>query len=129
MNVVRAGDPYKEHVEKTVELVMRRGRWGIPHILCYQSKVGPAKWLKPSLDETIVSLGQKGIRNVLVVPIAFVSDHIETLHEINIEARELAEKVGITNFNVMPGLNAHPKFILALADLVRKQIEKVTVLN
>lgn len=125
MNVVRSGDPYKEHVEKTVELVLQRGGWRIPHRLCYQSKVGPAKWLKPSLDETIRELGHSGTRKVIVVPIAFVSDHIETLHEINIEARELAGKVGIEQFEMTAGLNDHSTFIHALADLVEKAVRRI----
>jgi ferrochelatase len=124
MSVVRSGDPYKDQVEQTVELVMRKGGWKNEHVICYQSKVGPAKWLRPSLDETIAGLGEKGIRDVLIVPIAFVSDHIETLHEIDLEAREFAHKVGVTNFAMVRGLNDHPTFIRALADLVRIQLPK-----
>ena len=122
MSVIRSGDPYRDHVEKTVALVIEKGKWNCAHSLCYQSKVGPAKWLRPSLNETIGTFGQQGVRNVLVIPIAFVTDHIETLHEIDIEAREFAEKVGISRFELMPGLNAHPKFIAALADLVRSEL-------
>jgi ferrochelatase len=119
-SVIRSGDPYKDHVEKTVELVLKKGGWNLPHVLCYQSKVGPAKWLHPSLDESIHQLGRSGAKNALAIPIAFVSDHIETLHEINIEARGLAASVGISRFEMMVGLNDHPKFIQALADLVLK---------
>jgi len=122
ISIIRSGDPYKDHVEKTVSLVMQRGGWNVQHHLCYQSKVGPAKWLKPSLEETIRELGRRGTPNVVVVPIAFVSDHIETLHEINIEARELAHRVGIAQFEMVQGLNDHPIFIQALADLVRKAV-------
>lgn len=125
MSVIQSGDPYENQIKKTVELVLNRGSWNLPHTLCFQSKVGPGRWLRPSLDETIRTLGKQGIKNVLVIPIAFVSDHIETLHEIDIEARELAEKVGITHFAMMPGLNSHPKFIQALADLVRTQLKNV----
>lgn len=124
LSVIRAGDPYKDHIEKTVELVLHKGNWNIPHVLCYQSKVGPAKWLRPSLDETIRTLALYRVKHVLVVPIAFVTDHIETLHEINIEAREEAEKLGITQLELMPGLNSHPKFIGALADLVRNRLKQ-----
>ena len=122
MSVVRSGDPYKDQIEMTVEQVRKRGGWNFPHVLCYQSKVGPAKWLRPSLDETIGDLGMRGVKNLLVVPVAFVSDHIETLHEIDIEARKFAKKVGVEHFEMTPGLNAHPKFIRALADLVKKQV-------
>lgn len=123
MSVIHSGDPYKDHVEKTVDLVMKKGGWKNQHVLCYQSKVGPAKWLRPSLNETLGTLGREGKRDVFVIPIAFVSDHIETLHEIDIEAREFAHKVGITNFAMMPGLNDHPKFIEALKNLVMKSLE------
>lgn len=125
MSVIQSGDPYENQIKKTVELVLNRGGWNLPHTLCFQSKVGPGRWLRPSLDETIRALGIQGVKTVLVIPIAFVSDHIETLHEIDIEARELAEKVGITHFAMMPGLNSHPKFIQALADLVRTQLKNV----
>lgn len=124
MSVIRQGDPYKDHVEKTVDLVMKKGGWNLPHVLCYQSKVGPAKWLRPSLDEAIHNLAQNAAKNALVVPIAFVSDHIETLHEINIEARELARKVGITQFEMMSGLNDHPTFIRALTELALEQLQR-----
>ena len=120
MSVIRSGDPYRDHIEKTVELVMKEGGWENQHTVCYQSKVGPAKWLRPSLVETIALLGQEEKRDILVVPVSFVTDHIETLHEIDIEAREFAAKVGVTNFVMTPGLNTHPAFIRALGDLVRK---------
>jgi ferrochelatase len=119
LSVVRGGDPFKDQVEKTVELALKRGGWQVNHRLCYQSKVGPAKWLRPSLDETLSDLGHSGVTRVLVVPISFVGDQLETLHEINIEAREFAYSLGIKEFEMTPGLNAHPNLIAALADLIR----------
>jgi ferrochelatase len=121
LSVIQKGDPYQDHIEQTVQLVIKRGRWKSPHVLCYQSKVGGAKWLSPSLHQTIHDLAGRGIRHVLVIPVAFVTDHVETLHEINIEAREDARKLGITNFVLMPALNNHPKLIEALADEVLKR--------
>ena len=118
ISLVAKGDPYKAQIEETVRLVVDGGRWAYPHHLCYQSKVGPAEWLKPSLDETITRLGAEGRRNLLVVPVAFVTEHIETLHEINIEARELAMRSGIRRFEMMPALNDNPKFIGCLEELV-----------
>ncbi len=118
MSLVRKGDPYKDQIEETVRLVVERGAWKSPHHLCYQSKVGPAKWLGPSLPETIERLARAGRRHLLVVPVAFVTEHIETLHEINIEAREEAGRAGITRFEMMPALNDHPDFIRCLAELV-----------
>ena len=116
--VIDAGDPYREQVQATVELVMRRGGWPNPHALCYQSRVGPGRWLEPSLRDTLVRLAREGAKDVLVIPIAFVSDHVETLSEIGIEARELAQRLGIRQFEVMPALNDSPRFIQALAKLV-----------
>jgi protoporphyrin/coproporphyrin ferrochelatase len=120
MSLVKAGDPYKGHIEETVKLVIERGQWKSPHHLCYQSKVGPMEWLKPSLNETLERLAAQGRKHLLIIPIAFVTEHIETLHEINIEAREKAKHLEIEQFEMMPALNSHPKFIACLADLVLK---------
>jgi ferrochelatase len=118
VSVIAKGDPYQRHIEETVALVMRRGGWHNRHRLCYQSKVGASKWLQPSLHRTIRDLGAERIREVCVVPIAFVSDHVETLGEIDHEAREEAAELGIEQFEMTSGLNDSPKFIAALADLV-----------
>jgi protoporphyrin/coproporphyrin ferrochelatase len=122
LSLVREGDPYQQQIKETVRLVVDAGRWTSPHTLCYQSKVGPAEWLKPSLPATLRELASRGRRRFLVIPIAFVTDHIETLHEINIEARHEAEQLGVAQFEMMPGLNDHPMFIQCLADLVRKNL-------
>jgi ferrochelatase len=116
--VIEKGDPYQRHIEETVALVMQRGGWRNHHRLCYQSKVGASKWLQPSLHKTLRNLAEENIRGVCVVPIAFVSDHVETLGEIDHEAREEAASLGIERFEVTAGLNDSPTFIAALADLV-----------
>lgn len=121
-SVIEAGDPYCRQVEATTRLVMERGRWRYPHRLCYQSKVGPGRWLEPSLRATLKELGAAGVRSVLVIPISFVSDHIETLQEVDVEAREYAGQVGIRQFEMMPGLNDSPRFVAALAGLVLEAI-------
>ncbi|MGA9799676.1 MAG: ferrochelatase [Terriglobales bacterium] len=118
VSVIAKGDPYRRQIEETVELVMRRGRWPYRHRLCYQSKVGASKWLQPSLHRTIRDLAAEKIREVCVVPIAFVSDHVETLGEIDHEARAEAAELGIQQFEMTSGLNDSPTFIAALADLV-----------
>ncbi len=118
VSVVHGGDPYQAQIEATVKAVMERGRWANPHSLCYQSRSGPGRWLQPFIHETLQEIAASGAERVLVVPIAFVSDHVETLHEINIEAREQAETLGIQQFETMEGLNDSPAFIAALADLV-----------
>jgi ferrochelatase len=123
ISVVDNGDPYQRQIEHTVDLVWERGHWPARRHLCYQSKVGASKWLRPSMHETVKNLAAAGSRNVLVVPISFVSDHVETLHEIDIEHRAQALSLGIENFRMMPGLNDSPAFIAALAGLVRQQVE------
>ncbi len=124
LSLIERGDPYSKHVEETVRLVMQYGAWKNRHILCYQSKVGRRKWLTPSLIDTIDRLGRAGEKNLLVVPIAFVTEHVETLHEINIEAREQAHKVGVAQFEMMPAVGDSPTFIAALADVVRNSLNQ-----
>ena len=118
VSLVAAGDPYQRQIVETVSLVVNAGRWQSPHTLCFQSKVGPAEWLKPSLSQTLRELASRGRRHFLVIPIAFVTEHIETLHEIDIEARREAGQLGVAHFEMMPALNDHPAFIQCLADLV-----------
>ncbi len=103
---------------------MELGAWMNPHGLCFQSKVGPQKWIQPSLTETVDTLAHSGIKRVLVIPISFLTEHIETLHEINIEAREHAESVGIREFHMMPALDDSPLLIRSLADLVLRAVGK-----
>jgi len=122
VSVIHRGDPYQLQIEATVKGVMERGRWTNPHSLCYQSRSGPGRWLQPFIHETLHEMAARGAERVLVVPIAFVSDHVETLHEINIEARELAQNLGIQQFETMEGLNDSPAFITALADLVLRKV-------
>lgn len=120
--VIEQGDPYQRQIERTVDLVWRRGGWPARRHICYQSKVGASKWLRPSMHETIQRLAAAGSRSILVVPISFVSDHVETLHEIDIEHREQARSLGVEDFRMMPGLNDSPPFIAALAGLVRARV-------
>jgi ferrochelatase len=84
--------------------------------------VGASKWLRPSTHETVKRLAAEGRKHVLVVPISFVSDHVETLHEIDIEHREQARVLGILDYRMVPGLNDTPDFIEALAGLVRSKV-------
>jgi ferrochelatase len=105
-----------------VRLLTARGRWPNRHRLCYQSKVGASKWLQPSLHRTLRDLGAEKVREVCIVPVAFVSDHVETLGEIDHEAREEAGQLGITQFEMSAGLNDSPRFIAALGQLVQKAL-------
>jgi protoporphyrin/coproporphyrin ferrochelatase len=116
--VIEKGDPYQDQIEETVELAMQHGGWRNHHRLCYQSKVGASRWLQPSLHRTLRNVAGEGAKEVCVVPISFVSDHVETLGEIDHEAREEAMRLGIQQFEMTEGLNDSPTFIAALADLV-----------
>jgi ferrochelatase len=122
MSVIEKGDPYQRQIEETVRLLMQCGGWANPHRLCYQSKVGASRWLQPSLHQTLKGLAAERVREVCVVPIAFVSDHVETLVEIDHEAREEAHQLGMTQFEMTAGLNDSPKFIHALSELVQQAL-------
>jgi ferrochelatase len=122
MSIVERGDPYRRQIEETVELLMHRGRWSNRYRLCYQSKVGASKWLQPSLHTTLRELAREGARDLCIVPVSFVSDHVETLGEIDHEGREEAYKLGIEQFEMTAGLNDSPTFISALAGLVRSAL-------
>jgi ferrochelatase len=115
------GDPYVNQIMGTIQEITKivPVKWH----LSYQSKSGPVKWLEPSTDEKIKNLAAKGIKNVLVVPISFVSDHIETLYEIDILYKDLSEKLGIT-LKRIDSLNTHPVFIGALKDVVKKCVKE-----
>jgi protoporphyrin/coproporphyrin ferrochelatase len=122
VSFIERGDPYQRQVEATVRGVMALGAWRNPHSLCYQSKVGRQRWLEPMLEPELERLGRAGVRQVLVIPVAFVSDHIETLHEINIEARVVAEAAGVEQFEMTAALGENAKFIAALAELVVRAV-------
>ncbi len=115
------GDPYQKQVEATVEATMRRVGyydWSI----AYQSRSGPVKWMTPGTDEMIDKFAAVGHRALMLVPVSFVSDHIETLEEIDIEYRERATSQGITHFHRSPSLNDHDDFLSAMADLVSRRL-------
>ena len=103
-------------------LLTERGGWRNPHRLCYQSKVGASRWLQPSLHQTLRQLAAERVREMCVVPVAFVSDHVETLGEIDHEAREEARRLGVTRFEMSAGLNDSPKFIQALGQIVQQAL-------
>jgi protoporphyrin/coproporphyrin ferrochelatase len=120
LSVIEKGDPYQRQIEDTVRLLVERGGWCNPHRLCYQSKVGASKWLQPSLHRTLRDLAAEHAREVCVVPVAFVCDHVETLGEVDHEARGEARRLGIGQFEMSAGLNDAPKFIQALGQIVRE---------
>lgn len=118
--VIAAGDPYQWQVEQTTKAVVERlGIDALDWVVCYQSQVGPLEWIGPSTDDEIVRAGKEGVP-LIVVPIAFVSEHSETLVELDIEYRELAEENGVPAYTRVPAVGTHPSFVSALADLVWK---------
>ncbi|KAK4761689.1 hypothetical protein SAY87_029573 [Trapa incisa] len=130
--VEEAGDPYKDQMEECIALIMQelksRGAYN-DHILAYQSRVGPVQWLKPYTDEVLVELGQKGVKSLVAVPVSFVSEHIETLEEIDMEYRELALESGIENWARVPALNCTSSFITDLADAVMEALPSAAAMS
>jgi ferrochelatase len=117
--IVKAGDPYQWQVEQTVARVVERlDLPGLDHVVCYQSRVTPQKWISPSTEDELERAGHDKVA-VLVVPIAFTSEHSETLVELDVEYREEAEKLGVPGYFRAPAQNSDPGFIAALAGLVR----------
>jgi ferrochelatase len=121
--VTEGGDPYQKEIVDCTALIMETLNRPNPHTLAYQSRVGPVEWLQPYTEEAIPELAAQGVKDLLVVPISFVSEHIETLQEIDIEYREIAEASGIENFHRVPALNTHPVFIDSLATLVEDALK------
>lgn len=122
ISLVKKGDPYSLQIKETVEAVMKARNFSHEFHLCFQSKVGPMKWLEPSTDKMIEQLAKENKKHLLVIPISFVSDHVETLFELDIEYRHVANEVGIIDYKVMIGLNDSDKFVEALSDLVIQQL-------
>jgi ferrochelatase len=118
-SIVAAGDPYQWQVEQSVaQVVARLGIEGLDQVVCYQSRVTPQKWIGPSTEDELERAGHDKVA-VLVVPIAFTSEHSETLVELDVEYREVAEKLGVPGYFRAPAQNADAGFIAALAGLVR----------
>jgi ferrochelatase len=122
LSVIERGDSYPQEVGATVQGVMERLGFSHPYLLAYQSEVGPVKWMGPSTERIIHKLAKQGHKHVLVVPIAFTSDHIETLSELDREYGDLAKNLGISNYRRAPALNDRPAFLDAMADIVREHL-------
>lgn len=123
VSFIEEGDPYVQHIKQTIAAV--EARTGKRGHLCYQSRSGPVEWLTPSTPTMLENLSQQGCKNVLMVPISFVSDHIETLYEINIQYRDLAESLGM-KLRACDSLNTNEIFIRGLRDLVLEKTEPAT---
>jgi len=112
------GDPYVEEIEATRQGILERLKLPGRNVLAYQSRTGPVKWIGPGTEQTLELLGVQGVKDVLVVPLSFVSDHIETLYEVDMLFADVAREAGITHYRRTEALNASPLFIGALAGLV-----------
>lgn len=116
------GDPYVDHIEATRYGILDRLKVPNRQLLAYQSRTGPVKWLGPGTEEAIEELGKEGVKDLLVVPLSFVSDHIETMYEVDILFAETAREAGITGYFRPDSLNTHPLFISALERLVLAKV-------
>ncbi len=117
--VVKAGDPYQWQVEQTAAAVIKKMGGHKDWVVCYQSRVGPLEWIGPSTEEELLRAADDGV-GVIIVPIAFVSEHSETLVELDIEYKELANELGVESYDRVPAIGTHPMFVSGLGDLVRK---------
>ncbi len=122
------GDPYQKEIEHCTDLIMQELNVPNDFTLAYQSRVGPIEWLQPYTEDAIEALAEKGVNDLVVVPISFVSEHIETLQEIDIEYRELAEESGIKGFHRVPALDTDETFITDLADMVDEALAAEPIL-
>ena len=118
------GDPYLDQTKATVELIMKRLGAHRPHTLSFQSKVGPVEWLSPATNETIPRLAREGVSQLMLVPVSFVSEHSETLYEMDILYRNLAAEAGITHYRRVPTMNCRADFIQALASIVERALPR-----
>jgi ferrochelatase len=121
--VIERGDPYRWQIERTADAVVSELGTDLDWAICYQSRVGPLEWIGPSTEEEIERAGRERVPAV-VVPVAFVSEHSETLVELDIEYRERAKQAGVPHYERVPAVATHPAFIAGLADLVRGALER-----
>ena len=118
---IKKGDPYQWQVEQSVSKIVKSlNIEGLDWILSYQSRVGPLKWIGPSTEDIIIENSKLG-KHIVIVPIAFVSEHSETLVELDIEYKELADKNGCKNYTRVPALGTNEYFIKSIAELIIKK--------
>jgi protoporphyrin/coproporphyrin ferrochelatase len=126
--IIKNGDPYQWQVERTAERIVKLLMFDqLDYVVCYQSRVGPMQWIKPATDQEIIRAGKEGVP-IILVPIAFVSEHSETLVELDIEYKHLAEESGVPEYHRIPALGVQPYFIEGLAELCLN-VESNDVLN
>jgi len=118
-------DLYPAHVQQTAEKLAGYLPENVEWELAFQSRLGPLEWMKPYVTDRVVELGAKGVKEIVLVPVSFVSEHIETLHELDIELKELAFEAGIKDYRRVKTVQADDRFVSGLAELVRDKIAKV----
>jgi ferrochelatase len=121
---VDRGDPYVEQTQATKRRVLERLSLPNRHLLGFQSRTGPVRWIGPGTEEVLRELGREGVEDVLVIPISFVSDHIETLYEVDQLFAGDARRSGIRDYRRSEALGTHPRFIDALATLVERHLQE-----
>lgn len=124
---VDKGDPYTAEIQETREAIMAMREHKESHWISFQSRVGPLKWTQPNTEDLVIRLLKYGVKNLLMVPVAFVTDHIETLYELGVELLEDVEEYHPENILVTKGLNDHPDFIAALADESIKRLNEIGI--
>jgi protoporphyrin/coproporphyrin ferrochelatase len=115
---IKAGDSYQTEIESHVELLQETLEHQFEHSLAWQSKVGPVEWIGPSVKETLQTLREKGVERLLVVPLSFVSENLETLYELDIEYKECALKIGFRQYERAATVQEHPYFIECLKNII-----------
>ena len=123
--IIESGDPYCERIKKSCQAIQEK--LGHPdHCLCYQGRVGPLKWVEPYIDDEIERAAKDG-KSVIIVPISFVSEHSETLIELDVDYYELAKKVGVADYVRIPAMGCHRQFIAALSRMILKKTTEISL--
>jgi protoporphyrin/coproporphyrin ferrochelatase len=122
MSYIEGGDPYLGHVQRSVKAASAALRHPGPVHMSFQSRLGPQRWLEPASDKLIAELGNSGVKAICVVPIAFVSEHVETLNEIDIQYGAIARQSGVTEFRRACAVKCHPSYISCLANQAEKAL-------
>lgn len=124
VSYVRKGDPYVEEVEQSLSGLKAALPSDLPLHLAFQSRATPVKWVEPATIDRIAELGKEGVENLVVLPISFVNDHIETLFEIDIQLAEVAKASGISHYRRVPVFNVDHRLTTILKELVLESEEK-----
>jgi ferrochelatase len=121
--VLEEGDPYRDQTERTVRLIMEHFP-GVRYRLGYQSRVGPIRWIGPMTEDLIREAAKEGVRKLVLIPVSFVNEHSETLYELDLQYRKVAEESGVEEFLRVPTLRTHPLFVEALKTIVLEKLKE-----